>query len=473
MVTSMDEAVFFRDATALASQIRSGQLSAMTLIPAFLDRISSRNPELNAYTLVTINRALNRARDIDRQVAAGLDPGPLAGVPFAVKNLYDIDGYTTLAGARINADNPPAQRDALLIQRLEAAGAVLLGALNMGEYAYDFTGENCHYGNCHNPWRRDHMSGGSSSGSGSAGAAGLAPIALGSDTNGSIRVPASLCGLFGLKPTYGRLPRTGTYPFCDSLDHLGPLARSARDLALTFDVLQGADHSDHACAGRATLPTRTTLALGAGALRMARLGGHFATAAWPQADAAMDKVCRALDIRTTVEWPLAAAARAAAYLITNCEGSALHLPRLQTRLQDFDPDTRDRFVAGTALPAQWYIRAQQVRQHCHQAALELFRHTDILLAPATPCTAPPMGTKWLTINGEPQLLRPNLGLFTQPVSAIGLPSVVVPTLDEDTGMPIGVQIIAAPWREDLCLRIAQALEAEGFAARQPPAWPET
>lgn len=159
-------------------------------------------------------------------MSAGIDPGPLAGVPFAVKNLFDIAGLPTLAGSRINAAHPPAQHDALLITRLEAQGAVLLGALNMGEYAYNFTGENAHHGPSRNPHDLDRMSGGSSGGSGSGVAAGLVPIALGSDTNGSIRVPASLCGLFGLKPTYGRLPRSGTFPFAESLDHLGPLART-------------------------------------------------------------------------------------------------------------------------------------------------------------------------------------------------------------------------------------------------------
>ncbi len=171
-------------------------------------------------------------------------------MPFAVKNLFDIAGLTDLAGSKINRDNPPAHRDATLIERLEAAGAILVGALNMGEYAYDFTGENIHDGPSRNPHDLDRMTGGSSGGSGAAVGGGLVPLALGSDTNGSIRVPSSLCGIFGLKPTYGRLSRARSFPFVASLDHLGPFARSARDLALAYDAMQGFDPDDPVCADR-------------------------------------------------------------------------------------------------------------------------------------------------------------------------------------------------------------------------------
>ena len=194
------------------------------------------------------------ALDIARQ--AGRPLGPLAGVPYAVKNLFDVAGLPTRAGSRINRGRPPASSDAVLVRRMDAAGGVLLGTLNMGEYAYDFTGENAHDGRCRNPHDPTRMSGGSSSGCGVATAAGIAPISLGSDTNGSLRVPASLCGVFSLKPTYGRLPRTGTFPFVDSLDHLGPFARTAQDLALAYDALQGWDPADHACARRPSEPVR-------------------------------------------------------------------------------------------------------------------------------------------------------------------------------------------------------------------------
>src|SRR4029077_16029610 len=174
----------------------------------------------------------------------------LAGAPFAVKNLFDVEGLTTRAGSKINRDRPPAKADATVIARLEAAGGVLIGALNMGEFAYDFTGRNVHDGPSRNPHDLEHMTGGSSGGSAAAVAGGLVPVALGSDTNGSLRVPSSFCGLFGLKPTYGRLSRAGTFPFVASLDHVGPLARSTRDLALAYDVMQGYDPADPGGAAR-------------------------------------------------------------------------------------------------------------------------------------------------------------------------------------------------------------------------------
>lgn len=462
-----ERAFHYQSAVAISNAVKGGEISASALLEQFLQRIEQLNPELNAYTQVISERARKRALTVDKTLADKGNPGPLCGVPFAVKNLFDIEGLVTLAGSKINADNAPATADALLIKRLENAGAICVGALNMGEYAYDFTGENAHHGNCHNPWQLGTMSGGSSSGSGSATAAGIAPLSLGSDTNGSIRVPASLCGLFGLKPSYGRLPRSGSFPFCDSLDHLGPLARSSADLAVAFDALQGFDSSDHACVDKPAIDTSSQLALGSNGLRIAKLDGYFATDNFPVAGLAVNKVCKRLDINSSIELPGAEAGRAAAYLITNIEGANLHLDRIRRRPEDFDPDTRDRFLAGTLLPASWYVRAQQVRHWYRQQVNELFKEVDILVAPATPCTAPTMGDKVLMINGQAQPLRPNLGYFTQPISAIGLPSCVVPTIDDESGMPIGVQIIAAPWREDLCLRVAAELEAAGLVAHIP------
>src|SRR5262245_35872631 len=216
----------------IATAVAKGRVSAATVVEDALARITARDPVLNAFTDVLAERALKRARAIDAARAKRKKLGPLAGVPFAVKNLFDVKGLPTRAGSKINRERPPAGHDQPLIERLEAAGAVLIGALNMGEYAYDFTGENVHDGNAHNPHDLNRMTGGSSSGSGGAVAGGLVPLSLGSDTNGSIRVPSSFCGLFGLKPTYGRLTRARSFPFVASLDHLGPLARSARDLAL-------------------------------------------------------------------------------------------------------------------------------------------------------------------------------------------------------------------------------------------------
>src|SRR6266481_6964682 len=224
-----------------------------------LSRIAKHNPVLNAFTDVTADRARAKARAIDAAIAAGKNAGPLAGVPFAAKNLFDVQGLSTRAGSKINRDLEPAPRDATLIERMEAAGAVLVGALNMGEYAYDFTGENIHDGPSRNPHDVTRMTGGSSGGSGAAVGGRLVPIALGSDTNGSIRVPSSFCGVFGLKPTYGRLSRARSFPFVFSFDHLGPFARSVIDLALAYDAMQGPDADDAACTTRPIAPVASLL----------------------------------------------------------------------------------------------------------------------------------------------------------------------------------------------------------------------
>lgn len=454
-------------ATALAAAVRRGERTAGDAVAQALDRISEANGTLNAFTAVVAERARERAAALDRRLAAGEDPGPLAGVPFAVKNLFDVAGVTTTAGSRINRDLPPAPEDAVLIRRLEAAGAVLVGSLHMGEYAYDFTGENVHDGPCRNPHDPGRMTGGSSSGAGAAVGGGLVPVALGSDTNGSIRVPASLCGVFGLKPTYGRLPRTGTYPFCDSLDHVGPLAASAGDLALSYDALQGFDGGDPACARRAPEPVSAILNDGLDGVRIARAGGFFAADDYPQARAAVDRVCAALGATREEPLPGAAAGRAAAYLVTNAEGAALHGRHLRERVDDFDPDTRDRFLAGALLPAGWYLRAQAARRAWREEMAALFRRTDLLVAPCTPCPAPALGTRYLDLAGRRELLRPNLGLFTQPFSCIGLPAASVPLWLPGEALPIGVQLVAAPWREDLCLRAAQVLADAGVAEARP------
>jgi 1-carboxybiuret hydrolase len=447
-------------AGAIASSVMRGEVTATQVIEQTLARIARRNTVLNAFTAVTAERALTRA--------AANPTGPLAGVPFAVKNLIDIAGLPTLAGSKINREHPPANTDATLITRLEAAGAILVGALHMGEYAYDFTGENSHDGPSRNPHDTSRMTGGSSGGSGGAVAGGLVPIALGSDTNGSIRVPSSFCGIFGLKPTYGRLSRAGSFPFVSSLDHLGPFARNTTDLALAYDAMTGPDRHDPACTDRVDAPVSPLLSMGISGLRIASAGGYFRTGAGPEALAALDGIAAALSAVRQIEIPEAARARAAAYVITTSEGAALHLHRLRTRARDFDPDVRDRLIAGATVPAAWVVQAQKFRRWYRAAVLRLFEEVDAIVAPATPCVAPPIGQKTFLLNGQEVPLRPNIGIYTQPISFIGLPVVAVPVPQPD-GMPIAVQIIAAPWREDIALRIAYDLEARGVVrAPQPP-----
>jgi len=453
-------------AVAIAQAVASGKTSALSVTEAALARIAQHDRVLNAFTDVTAERARAKARAVDTAMAAGETIGPLAGVPFAVKNLLDVKGLATRAGAKINRDRPQAARDATLIERMEAAGAVLVGALNMGEYAYDFTGENVHDGASRNPHDPTRMSGGSSGGSGSAVGGALVPLALGSDTNGSIRVPSSFCGIFGLKPTYGRLSRARSFPFVASFDHLGPFARSVGDLALAYDVMQGADPEDAACSTRAIEPVSALVRQGVGDLRIALAGGYFQENLFSEARDAVARVAKALQVTRTVELPEAARARAAAYVISTVEGASLHLDRLRKRPDHFDPAVRDRLIAGAMIPAPLVDRAQKFRRWYRAQVAELFKTVDVIIAPATPCIAPKLGQATFMLDGVELPLRANIGIHTQPISFIGLPVVAVPIPLQP--MPIGVQIIASPWREDVALRIAYALEQMGVAAAPVP-----
>ena len=451
-------------AAGIAAAVASGRVRASRVVEATLARIRERDPLLNSFTAVTEQRALAGAQAIDQARTDGRPLGPLAGVPFAVKNLFDVAGLATRAGAKINRDDPPATRDAALIERLEAAGAILVGALNMGEYAYDFTGENVHDGASHNPHDIERMTGGSSGGCGAAVGGGLVPLALGSDTNGSIRVPSSLCGVFGLKPTYGRLSRARSFPFVASLDHLGPFALTVGDLALAYDAMQGFDAEDPACADRPAEPVVPVLERGIDDLRVAVAGGYFKCNS-AEACCAVDRVAAALGANRDIEIPQAERARSAAFIITAAEAASLHLDRLRRRAPDFDPAVRDRLLAGAMVPASVVIKAQKFRRWYRQEVVKLFDEVDAIVAPATPCTAPRLGQTTFMFGGVELPVRANLGLYTQPISFIGLPVVAVPV--PLTPLPIGVQIIAAPWREDLVLRIARALEANGIAGPMP------
>lgn len=451
------------DAIATATAIKNREISAKTVVSAALERIATQDQKFNSFTKVTSDTAITAAECIDKSLSQGENPGILAGVPFAVKNLFDIAGITTLAGSKINAENSPAIKDATAVARLKQAGAILVGALNMDEYAYGFVTENSHYGSTRNPHDTTRSAGGSSGGSSAAVAAGFVPITLGSDTNGSIRVPAALCGIFGLKPTYGRLSRAGVSLFCSSFDHIGSFARSVRDIAATFDILQGQDLTDPVCTTRPSELCLPQLNQGIEKLRIAVADGYFAQGAEPEALEAVAKIARAIDVKSTVTLPESNRARAAAYIITASEGANLHFGSLRSRPQDFDPATRDRFLAGTMMPATWYIQAQRFRQWYRQQVQEIFQNVDIILAPTTPCVAPPLGLEKMLIAGEEVLVRPNLGLFTQPLSFIGLPVLSVP-IQRPNALPLGVQIIAAPYNEALILRVAAVLESQGIVS---------
>jgi aspartyl-tRNA(Asn)/glutamyl-tRNA(Gln) amidotransferase subunit A len=439
-----------QSAIALAALVKTGAATAGAILEAHITRIETFDPLLNCFTDRTFTRARAEAAAVDSSIAAGKATGPLAGVPIAVKNLFDVAGLPTRAGSKILRKGKPAEQDAPILKQLINAGAVLLGALNMDEFAYGFVTENAHDGTTRNPHDTARIAGGSSGGSSAAVAAGFAPITLGSDTNGSIRLPAGLCGIFGLKPTYGRINRHGTFPFVDSFDHLGPFARSAEDLALVYDLLQNED------AATPSLHRKID------SKRVATLAGWFEEGAAPEMLDAVASVATAFGASAKVILPEAATARASAYCITAFEGGQLHKHNLIAQPENFDPATRPRLIAGALQPAETIYQAQRFRAWFRAEALKLFDKFDILLAPATPCTAPLVGQKTMILDGKEVPVRPNLGLYTQPISFIGLPVVCVPVVS--TGLPRGVQLIGAPASEGLLLAASALLQSMGTVA---------
>lgn len=443
--------------------VRAGTFTASAVTAATLERIEAVNPVVNAYTLVTAERAMREAFAVDAAITAGVDPGPLAGVSYSVKNLFDLAGEVTVAGSKINRDDPPATSDATLVSRLGAAGAVCLGAANMGEYAYDFVTLNPHDGPTLNPWDTSRSAGGSSGGSGAAVAAGLGVLSLGTDTNGSVRVPSSFCGVWGLKPTYGRLSRAGSFLFSASLDTMGVLGRDVLDLAQAFDVMAGADSRDPVCAEDVPVSVVDGIADGSDGLRVATLGGYFARGRIPETEAAMAAVASALGARSVIELPQPEIARAAAFAITACEGGDLHRGRLARRAEDFDPQMRDRFIAGALAPAAWYLQGQRFRARWRTQVAQIFEDVDVLIAPATPMTAPSLDQHTFVFDGAELPLRPNIGLFTQPITLVGLPVVAAP-FHAPGALPTAVQLVGRPGSEALLLRAAYHLQSSGVCA---------
>lgn len=436
-------------ALEIAVAVRDGGVTATAVFEATRARIAAHNPALNAFTMVS-----------EAGPAAPDPAAPLAGAPFAVKNLFDIAGVTTLAGAKMRLDAAPAQEDAFAVAQMKRAGATLVGALNMDEFAYGFTTENAHFGATRNPHDLDHVAGGSSGGSAAAVAAGLCTIALGSDTNGSVRVPAALCGVWGIKATYGRLSRRGVFPFVHSLDHVGAFTRTVGDLAATYAALDGEDPRDRGQIAPRAAPSSE-------ASRIGVLDGWFHDTANEDARAAVRLVADALGARDQITLTDAGAARAAAFCLTAAEGGAMHLPTLRTHAHAYDPATRERLTAGAMMPASIAMRAQRVRERFRRQVAAVFETVDLLLAPATPFAAPRIGQAMVRIADREVLARASLGVFTQPISFIGLPVVTAPVVRAGQ-LPLGVQIIGPPWAEARVLAAAQRLEDLGVCRPAKP-----
>lgn len=435
-------------AISLAGQVRAGAISALAVCESALAQIERLGRDRSGFTRVLRNRALRRAEAVDKIVAAGLDPGPLAGVPFGAADLFDVSGQVTTAGSFVRVGGPLAHGDARAIVLLEAAGGVLVGTQNMDEFSYGFVTVNAHYGTTRNPHDPERLAGGAAGGSAAAVAAGCVPLSLAFDTNGSLRVPAALCGVMGLKPTYGDLPREGCLPFVRSLDVVGPLARDIDDLALVRDVL------------RQRAPERAEPSRGE--LRFGRMLGWFDRNVSDEMRGPLDTLWSD-SVRVGRELQYAELARAAASIIIAAEGASVHRARLEQDAMAFDPLTRDRLLAGLLLPSDDYLRAQRFRHWIAARSRAQFDQCDILFSPAVPGHAPLIADPTMMFDGGRVPARSHLGIYTQPISLMGLPALVLP-LAHDGPLPLGIQLIAAPGAEATLFAAARHLIGRGLVA---------
>jgi aspartyl-tRNA(Asn)/glutamyl-tRNA(Gln) amidotransferase subunit A len=455
--------LFFASMTELARLIATKAVSPVEVVRVHLDRIAALDRDLRAYITVCADTALEAARAAEAALVSGQAVGPLHGVPYALKDLYDTAGVRTTGGSRIFADRVPAA-DATVVRRLAQAGAILLGKLNMVEFAYGPEGLNAHYGHARNPWDRGvhRMAGGSSSGSGVAVAAGLAPGALGSDTGGSIRIPASLCGITGLKPTYGRVSRAGVLPLAWSMDHVGPMTRSAADCALMLGAMAGYDPAD---ASTSVLPVPDYLAALTGdvkGLRVGLLRSGFLDGATPEVRAAVEAAAKTLAAAGAVVDEVTLETMkyvpAASLAVVGVEALAYHADLLRTRASEYDPDIARRLRLGAFVGGVHYVRAQQVRALVRAEVDAALARRDVLLAPSTPIAAPAVDERQTMLGDGPSDVRGALIRFTRPFNFSGHPACALPCGFTAGGLPIGLQLVGRPFDEATVLRAADAFQ---------------
>ena len=454
--------------------VATKQVSPVEVVRTYLERISGLDPTVRAFITVSADAALEAARAAESVLMAGHPVGPLHGVPWAPKDLYSTKGLRTTGGSKILGEWVPSE-DSTVVARLTRAGAIVLGKLNMHEFAYGPEGINAHYGDTRNPWSADahRIAGGSSSGSGAAVAAALAPGSLGSDTGGSIRIPASLCGITGLKPTYGRVSRAGVLPLAWSMDHVGPMTRSARDCALMLSAIAGYDPADPTTSVLPVPDYGAALTGDVKGLRVGLLRAHFTDPAAPEVRAAVEGVAKQLeqggalvdDVNLTQVIHVATASAA----IVASEALAYHAPWMRSRAQDYQPDVRERLRLGAFVNGAHYVRAQQIRALVAREVDEALARRDVLLAPATPLVAPVLGERETALGDGPSDVRAALLRCTRPFNFSGHPACAAPCGFTAAGLPIGAQIVGRPFDEATVLRVVDAYQrVTDWHTRRPP-----
>jgi aspartyl-tRNA(Asn)/glutamyl-tRNA(Gln) amidotransferase subunit A len=453
----------------IAQALRKRTVSSVELASASLSRIAALDPKLKAFITVTAELARSQAQQADRELADGKDRGPLHGIPIAVKDVFCTRGIRTTCGSKLFSDYIP-ERDAAVVERLRAGGAVMVGKTNMHELAYGVTSANPHFGTVRNPWDLDCIAGGSSGGSGSAVAAGMVPMAMGSDTGGSIRIPASFCGTVGLKPSFGRVSRYGVLPLDFSLDHMGPLTQCVRDAALTLGVIAGFDPRDETSSHRHVEPYLPSEPISIRGLRIGLPENFYFEHISPSVAEAVRRAARLAEgagaVVVSLRVPDIAQLNTVGRVILLSEASAT-MERYVHRREDLGPDVLALLDQGRLLPATDYINAQRVRRLLQQEFQAVWKQVDCLFTPSTPTTAPKIGQSTIDLDGEEDVRIASTRL-ARGVNVLGLPALSLPCGFDEAGLPIGLQIIGHGFQEALILRVGAALEdAMNLSQRRP------
>lgn len=455
----------------IAAAVQGRKRSAREIADAALARAEEFQEQFRAFIRITPDIAREQARQVDERVKKG-ETLPLAGVPFAVKDLFDVKGVPTTFGSKVFAERV-AKSDAAAVKKLVDAGAVCLGKLNLHECAFGFTGENRNFGDCRNPWDLERIAGGSSSGSAVAVALGICPLTLGSDTGGSIRMPSALCGVTGLKPTYGRVSRAGGMTLSWTMDHVGTLTRTAAEAALALRILSGADPADETASRRPVPDFPAEMSARIRGLRIGIMHEWFFEALDPEVAAAVSKGTEKLVSlgarQVEVHLPRLLEVVGAHRAIIFPEAAAFHRPYLTERAQDYAHDIRPLLLAGLFFPAVDYLDALRARRIIRREWAKVFEGIDVLVTPTTPVTATTFGQLTADVPGGPRpLVRSYLDL-TLPFNLTGYPAISVPCGFSKAGLPIGMQLVGKPFAENVLLRAAHQYQQEtDWHTRLPP-----
>ena len=456
----------------LSRLIRDRQVSPVEVIDAHLARIDATEPTLNSFITLLPDHARDAARRAEAQIQAGNYRGPLHGIPVGLKDLFNTAGVRTTSGSRV-LDNFIPTEDCTVAARFQQAGAILLGKLNMHQFAYGPTGENFDYGHMHNPWNPEMVTGGSSGGSGSAAAAGQCTITMGSDTGGSVRIPAALCGIVGLKPTYGLVSRAGLTPLSWCLDHPGPMVRTVEDAAIAMNVIAGHDPADQATSTREVPDYTVALSGSVAGLRIGVVREYFEAPLDSEVETAVRAAIAQLSEMgatvTEVSLPMFADAQAISGTLLMSEAAAYHRDLLAKDGDKLTPSVRLRLEAGLFVTAADYLKAQQARARFNYEMSQLFNDVDLLAGPSEPITAPPILASEVAIGERTVGTVGALTQYTRPYNISGTPAISVPCGFSLADMPIGLQLAGRPFDEATVLRAAHAFEqATDWHSRRPP-----